>query len=144
MTPCRLGRVAQHRALSTRPAYRHPWRGGFPEEGDFLWGEVLGGVDEVAEVVFEAEGFGGEGAHGGDGAGVLVAQVRQRGGGERPLLPAHLADFRHEGVAVEVQQGLELRRRFRHLVFYPEPVEKLAGWRWVACRPPYLRPSYLL
>ena len=75
-----------------------------PEQRDFGGGEVVGGANEVAEVVFEAEGFGGEEAHGSDGAGVLVAKAGQRGGGEGPLPPAHLADFRYEGVAVKVEQ----------------------------------------
>ena len=79
-----------------------------PEQRDFVGGEVVDGVDEVAEVVFEAEGFGGEGTHGGDGAGVLVAEVRQGGGGDGPLPPACLAYLRYKGVAVEVREGLEL------------------------------------
>ena len=33
-----------------------------PEEGDFIGGEAVGLVDKVAQLVFEGQGFGGQGA----------------------------------------------------------------------------------
>ena len=41
-----------------------------PEEGDFVGGQAVGFVDEVAELAFELQGFGGLSACRFDGAGV--------------------------------------------------------------------------
>ena len=57
--------------------YRHSWWGGVPPELDFGGGEAVGGVDEVAELAFQGQGFGGESTGGGEGLGVLIAQRLQ-------------------------------------------------------------------
>ena len=52
----------------------HPGRGGLAHQGDLGWGEDAGLVDKVAEGALQGQGFGGEGAGGGECAGVFVAQ----------------------------------------------------------------------
>ena len=69
---------------------RHAGRGGFPHEGDFVGGEGVGFVDEVAEAVFEGGGFGGEGSGGLDGPRLFVAEAPQGGGGEGVRAAAEL------------------------------------------------------
>ena len=59
-----------------------------PDEGDFGGGEGVGLVDEVAELPFELEGFGGEGAGGLDGAIVFGPEVFDAGSRERVFLAA--------------------------------------------------------
>jgi hypothetical protein len=52
-----------------------------PHEGDLGGGEGVGLVDEVAEGALQGQFFGGEGAGGFDGAGVLVPRGVEAGGG---------------------------------------------------------------
>ncbi len=74
------GRAARGIRFEALCSKRHPGRGGLPEEGDFGGCESVGFVDEVADLAFQDEGFGGEGAGGFDSSGVLFAEVLERGG----------------------------------------------------------------
>ncbi len=67
------------RGYLSRTRYRHPRRGGLPHQADFLGRQAVGFVDEVADIVFQVQGFGGEGAGWVDGSGVFRPEVRQRG-----------------------------------------------------------------
>ena len=60
---------------------RHAGRDGFPHEINLRRGEGVGPVDEVAEGALQVQGFGGEGAGGFDGAGVVAPQRLKIGGG---------------------------------------------------------------
>jgi hypothetical protein len=73
-----------------------------PHEGDLGGGEGVGLVDEVAEGALKGQGFGGEGAGGGDGAGVLVPQRVEVGGGQRVLLAAEALYFADPGVGIKL------------------------------------------
>jgi hypothetical protein len=70
------------RVLSSRivKRKRHAGWGGGPHQGDFIGGEAVGFVDQVAEAAFELQGFGDLGAGGFDRARVFVAQAFQGGG----------------------------------------------------------------
>jgi hypothetical protein len=59
-----------------------------PQDGDFVGGEDVGLVDEVGELAFEVEGFGGLGAGRFDGADVFVAEAFECGDGEGIFLAA--------------------------------------------------------
>jgi len=50
-----------------------------PHQGDFFGREAVGFVDEIADFVFQVQGFGGKGAGGVDGSGIFLPKVRQRG-----------------------------------------------------------------
>jgi hypothetical protein len=52
-----------------------------PHEDDLGRGKCVGLVDEVAEGALQGLDFGGEGAGGGDGGGLFVAQRVTTGGG---------------------------------------------------------------
>lgn len=53
------------------PRNGHAEGGGFPHEVNLRWGQGVGLVDEVAEGALQGQGFGGAGAGGFDGAGVM-------------------------------------------------------------------------
>jgi len=57
-----------------------------PNELNLRRGQGVGLVDEVAGRALLGQGFGGEGAGGGDGAGVFVPQYLKAGGGQRQFL----------------------------------------------------------
>jgi len=61
-------------------------RGGLPHKRDLGWGQGVGLVDEVTEGAFQAQGFDGEGAGGGDGAGVFFPEPVLAGGGLVPIV----------------------------------------------------------
>jgi len=61
---------------------------------------AVGLVDEVAEGALQGQGFGGEAAGGFEGAGVLVAQGVEAGGGQRLLFAADVLYFADPGVGV--------------------------------------------
>ena len=52
-----------------------------PHEFNLRWGQGVGLADEAAEGASQVQSFGGEGAGGFDGAGVLIAQEKEVGGG---------------------------------------------------------------
>ena len=52
-----------------------------PHELNLRRGQAVGLADDVAERALQVQGFSGKGAGGGDGAGVLVPQRVQTGGG---------------------------------------------------------------
>jgi hypothetical protein len=55
--------------------------GGLPHQLDLRPGQGVVLVDEVAEGALQGQGFGGEGAGGFEGAGVLVPQRVEAGSG---------------------------------------------------------------
>ena len=59
----------------------HAGQGGLPHELNLRRGQSVGLVDEVVEGARQFQGFGGEGAGGGDGAGVFVPQPVKAGDG---------------------------------------------------------------
>jgi len=81
---------------------------------------------ELAEGALKFQGFGGEGAGGGDGAGVFVPQRVQAGGGQRVFLAADALHFGYPGVRIEVGCGEELVAGFFNRVFHAQPVEQRA------------------
>ena len=52
-----------------------------PHEFNLRRGQAVGLIDQVAEDALQGRSLGGEGAGGLDGAGVLVAQGKEAGGG---------------------------------------------------------------
>ena len=52
-----------------------------PHELNLRRSQAVGLADDVAERALQVQGFSGKGAGGGDGAGVLVPQRVQTGGG---------------------------------------------------------------
>ena len=70
----------------------HAGRGGLPQEINLPRGQGVGLVDEVAERTLQFQSFGGEGAGGGDGAGVFVPQ-RVKAGGGLVSFGRHLLEF---------------------------------------------------
>ena len=56
-------------------------KGRVPHQGNLRRGQSVGLVDEVAESARQVQGFGGQGAGGDDGAGVLVPQRVEVSGG---------------------------------------------------------------
>lgn len=86
-------------ALSRR--HGHAGRGGLPHEINLRRGQGVGLVDEVAEGALQFQGFGGEGAGGVDGAGVLVTQRVDAGGGQRLFLAPDALDFTLRGAGIE-------------------------------------------
>jgi|ERR1019366_1263372 hypothetical protein len=70
--------VGETRSCCRRRSNKHAGRGGFPHELNLGWGQGVGLVDEVAEGALQAQGFGGEGAGGFDGAGVFLSRSSQR------------------------------------------------------------------
>ena len=59
----------------------HVRRGGLPHEFNLRRGQAVGLIDQLAERALQAQGFGGEGAGGLNGSGVLLAQGKEAGGG---------------------------------------------------------------
>lgn len=98
----------------------HPWRCGCPHQVHFLRREAVGVVHEIAQLAFELQHLGGE------GAGVLGAQGGEAGGGEGLLFAAQLLHLGHQGVAVEVDEGGELLAGLFQGVFDAEPVQHRA------------------
>ena len=66
-----------------------------PEEGDFIGGQAVGFVDEVAQAVFQQQGFACLIAGGFDRPRVFVAQALEPGGRERVLLCRESVSPRH-------------------------------------------------
>jgi hypothetical protein len=67
----------------------HAGRGGLPHEFNLPQGQAIGLIDEVAERALQAQGFGGEGVGGVDGAGVFDQAPNEMGSNRRPAL-SHL------------------------------------------------------
>ena len=99
---------------------------GSPYQGELGWGQGAGLVDEVAEGALQGQGFGGEGAGGFDGAGVLVPQGVKAGGGQRLLLATDALYFADPGVGVQVGQGEKLVAVPLDAAFHSQPVEHRA------------------
>ena len=97
-----------------------------PHQGDLGWGQAVGLVDEVAERALQSQRFGGEGAGGFDGAGVLVTQGLEAGGGEWLLLATDALHFADRGVGIQVGQGEKLVAGLFDPVFHSQPVEQRA------------------
>jgi len=55
-------------------------RGGLSKQGNLRRGQEVGLVDKVAEAALQDQGFGGESAGGGNGAGVFAEQRVKSGG----------------------------------------------------------------
>ena len=83
-------------------------------------------VDEVAEGALQVQGFGGEGAGGGDGAGVFGAQFVDPGGGQRLFLAPDALHLAYPDVGIESGQGEKLVAVLFDGVFHPQPVEQRA------------------
>ena len=67
------------RISSSWPCYRHPGRGGLPHQGDFFGRQAVGFVHQVADFVFQVQGFGRKGTGRLDRSSVFVAEIRQPG-----------------------------------------------------------------
>jgi len=76
------------------------------------------------------QGFGGAGAGGLDGAGILVPQRVHPGGGQRQFLAQDALYFAYPGVGIELGYGEKLVAGLFDGVFHPQPVEQRA---WVCC-----------
>jgi hypothetical protein len=73
-----------------------------PHKFNLRRGEGVGLVDEVAVGALSVQGFGGEGAGGGDGAGVFVPQSVDPGGGQGKSFAPDAIHFADLGVGIEV------------------------------------------
>jgi len=112
-----------------RPRQRHARCGGLPQECHFVGRQAVGGVDEVADLLLQALGFGGLLADRGQFARVLFAQGFHAGHGQRFFLAAQFLHFGKEGFFVEVRRRLQLHARLGDFELQPKPVEKRAARR---------------
>ena len=94
-----------------------------PHEFNLRRGQAVGLVDEVAEGAFQSQRFGGEGAGGLDGAGVLVPQRVDSGGGQRRFLAPDALHFAYAGVGIKFDHGEKLVAVLCDPVFHTQPVE---------------------
>ena len=99
-------------------------------------GEGVGLVDEVAEGTLQVQGFGGEGAGGFDGAGVLVAQRVKAGGGlvsiVRTCSCSDALHVGHPGVGIEVGHGEKLVAGLFDRVFPAPDVSPINPSAWIS------------
>ena len=79
-------------------------------------------VDEVAERALQGQGLRGEGAGGGDGAGMLLPERLEAGGGQRLFLATDALHFADPGIGVQFGQGEELVAGLSDAVFHSQPV----------------------